>query len=508
MRILIVDDEARVGDLLRRELSDRGHEAHAVTSSKAALERLAAEASAFDLVVSDLRMAPPDGLELLAEIRRRWPALEVLLMTAYGDESTAVRAMRAGAFDYLKKDPKVDADEVQLRIDRLIERRSSSAERDRLAREVDALRSDMTAVVGGSPALAHALAMARKVAPTDSTVLIRGESGTGKDLFARALHFGSPRAGGPWVKVNCGAIPEALLESELFGHERGAFTGAVAKKLGRFELAHGGTIFLDEIGEISPALQVKLLQAIEEKRFVRVGGTETIEVDVRIVAATNKDLESAVTEGTFREDLFYRLNIFPLSLPPLRERPGDLVPLVHHFLARAGAPPDKITTEGYAALESYPFPGNVRELEHVIERALIIAGTEPVTPHELIFRPVRRGGVAGLVAAGGAGADAVAGRGESASSSASMHPENAAYLDIGFAVPEIPDGGLSLEALEKALLLQALEKARGNKSRAARLLGLTRRTLYSRMEKHGLRVPGGSDGGDAGDGGDTEDGEG
>jgi DNA-binding NtrC family response regulator len=485
MKILIVDDEARVGDLLRRELADRGHEAHAVASSRAALERLAGEA--FELVVTDLRMAPPDGLELLAEIKRRKPAIEVLLMTAYGDESTAVRAMRAGAFDYLKKDPKVDAEEVQLRIDRLLERKSGSAERERLAREVDALRSGVTTVVGESPALRDALALAKKVAPTDSTVLVRGESGTGKDLFARAIHYGSPRAAGPWVKINCGAIPENLLESELFGHERGAFTGAIARKLGRFELADGGTIFLDEIGEISPALQVKLLQALEEKRFVRVGGSETIEVDVRIVAATNKDLEAAVTDGTFREDLFYRLNIFPIRLPPLRERKGDLVPLVHFFLARAGAPPDKITPEGYDALQAYPFPGNVRELEHVIERALIIAGTEPVTPHELIFQPVRKGGIAGLVAAPDDARSGAVSKGAAPSAFA----EGAGYLDGGFAVPEIPDAGLSLEALERALLVQALEKARGNKSRAARLLGLTRRTLYSRLEKHGLRAAGG-----------------
>ena len=302
-------------------------------------------------------------------------------------------------------------------------------------------------------------------------MLIRGESGTGKDLFARAIHFGSRRAAGPWVKVNCGALPENLLESELFGHEKGAFTGAIAKKIGRFEQAHGGTIFLDEIGELSPALQVKLLQALEEKAFVRVGGNETVHADVRIIAATNKNLEQAVAEGQFREDLFYRLHIFPITLPALRERRADIVPLVHFFLARAGAPPDKITPAGYAAIERYSFPGNVRELQHVIERALIIAGSEAVTAEELIFQPVRR----------------ITGE---------PHASSGAFLEGGFAVPEIPEGGLSLEALERALILAALEKASGNKSRAARLLGLTRRTLYSRMEKHGLRTAG-DDGEDA-----------
>ena len=490
IRILVVDDEARGADLLRRELSDRGHVAEAVTSSRAALARLGE--AAFDLVVTDLRMPPPDGLALLADIRRQWPATEVILMTAHGDETTAVSAMRAGAYDYLKKDPRVDPDEIQLRIERLLDARSGRAERDRLGREVEALRQGTLAVVGRSEALTRATALAMKAAPTDATVLIRGESGTGKDLLARAVHFASPRSAGPWVKVNCGAIPENLLESELFGHERGAFTGAVARKLGRFEQADGGTIFLDEIGELAPALQVKLLQVLEDRAFVRVGGNETRTVDVRIVAATNKDLETEVAEGRFREDLFYRLNVFPVSLPPLRERPGDLEPLVHHFLAKAGSPPDKVTPEGYAALRAYPFPGNVRELAHVIERALIIAGPEPVTPDELLFQPVKRGGLAALPA------------GAAAAGAASRFAA-AGFLEGGFAVPEIPEGGLSLEALEKALLLQALEKARGNKSRAARLLGMTRRTLYSRLEKHGLRVPGeegaGEGDGDEGGGG-------
>jgi len=263
----------------------------------------------------------------------------------------------------------------------------------------------------------------------------------------------SRRAGGPWVKVNCGALPEALLESELFGHEKGAFTGAIRQKAGRFEDAHKGTIFLDEIGEVPPSLQVKLLQVIEEKTFTRVGGNAPVSVDARIVAATNRPLEDMVRERAFREDLFFRLNVFPITLPPLRERPGDVSRLAAHFLRKQGASADKLTPDAARSLAAYAFPGNVRELENTLERALILAGADLIEPEHLSFaRP-----------------DQVR--------------ENAW-------VPEIPEDGLSLEALERELIVRSLERAHGNKSRAARLLGLTRRTLYSRMEKHGLRRPG------------------
>jgi two-component system NtrC family response regulator/two-component system response regulator AtoC len=302
----------------------------------------------------------------------------------------------------------------------------------------------------------QALELARKVAITDSTVLLRGESGTGKDLFARAIHFTSPRAGGPWVKVNCGALPEALLESELFGHEKGAFTGAVRQKPGRFEDANHGTLFLDEIGELPLLLQVKLLQVIEEKTFTHVGGNQPVTVDVRIIAATNRDLEEMVRAKTFREDLFFRLNVFPIRLPSLRERAADIPALVEHVMRRHGAAPEKITAPAMREIEHHAFPGNVRELEHTLERALILAGSDPVGPEHLAFS---------MGAAAPAGA---------------TPPW----------VPTIPAEGLSLEELEKELILQALDRARGNKSQAARLLGLTRRTLYSRMERHGLRKPG------------------
>ena len=459
MRVLVVDDEVRNAELTALELRDAGHETEFVSGGAAALRRL--EAAAFDAVVTDLRMAPPDGLALLGEVRRRWPATTVVLMTAYASLETARRALKLGADDYVDKQGEF-REELKAILEKAARERRLTAENQRLSHTVDSLTRDLTAIVGGAPSLVRVVELARKVAPTDSTVLLRGESGTGKDRFAQAIHYSSRRAGGPLVKVNCGALPEALLESELFGHERGAFTGAVRQKPGRFEDAAKGTLFLDEIGELPLLLQVKLLQVIEEKTFHRVGGNQPLTVDVRILAATNRDLEAMVRERQFREDLFFRLNVFPITLPPLRERPGDVRPLAEYFLRRHGAPADKLTPRALQALERQPFPGNVRELEYALERAMILAGSQPIELEHLSF-----GGSGPEAARGAAGAP-------------------------GW-VPEIPAEGLSLEVLERELILRALERAQGNKSRAARLLGLTRRTLYSRMERHGLRRTGEGD---------------
>jgi DNA-binding NtrC family response regulator len=472
MRVLVVDDEIRNAELVALALRDAGHDAVFANGGKAALEKL--EHAAFDAVVTDLRMAPPDGLAVLAEAVKRWPRTAVILMTAYASMDTARQALKGGAYDYVDKEGEFVA-ELQQILARLARERGLEADVERLESAVASMRQGLATIVGEAAATRQAVELAKKVAATDSTVLLRGESGTGKDLFARAIHFSSRRAGKPWVKVNCGALPEPLLESELFGHEKGAFTGAVRQKPGRFEDAHQGTIFLDEIGEVPTSLQVKLLQVIEEKTFMRVGGNQPVIVDVRIIAATNRNLEEMVNAREFREDLFFRLNVFPIRLPALRERPGDVPRLVEHVLRAHGAPPDRVNAEALRALERYTFPGNVRELEHTLERALILAGSDPIGPEHLSFaRPELAGG----------------------------QPW----------VPRIPPEGLSLEVLERELILQALDLARGNKSQAARLLGLTRRTLYSRMEKHGLRKPGeGEDTGeneDAGDGararGETE----
>ncbi len=469
MRVLVVDDEVRNAELTALALRDEGHEVESAGGSAEALKRQ--EARAYDVVITDLRMAPREredpltaGLALLVELKKRWPETAVVLMTAYASLETARQALKLGASDYVDKEGGF-RDELKTIVGKIARERRLADENRALSNTVESLRQGLTAVVGGSPRTLQALELAQKVAATDSTVLLRGESGTGKDLFARAIHFTSRRAGGPWVKVNCGALPENLLESELFGHEKGAFTGAVRQKPGRFEDAHKGTIFLDEIGELPPALQVKLLQVIEEKTFTRVGGNQPVRVDARIVAATNRDLEEMVRARGFREDLFFRLNVFPIALPPLRERAGDVPALVQFFLLRHGASADKVSPEAMAALERYAWPGNVRELENTLERAMILAGTDEIGVEHLSFaRPELAGGVGGPPAW----------------------------------VPRIPPDGLSLEVLERELILQALERERGNKSAAARLLGMTRRTLYSRMERHGLRA-GGEPGEDAGD---------
>jgi len=388
-RILVADDNDTMRDGMALTLTRLGHEVLAV---KGGAECLAAYAKRpADVVVTDLRMVPVDGLEVVRRLRERDPDATVVVVSAHGTIATAVDAMRAGATDFIEKpfSPEVLRARVEKAAEIAAERRGARADRGRVeAMDADRVRRrDPSGMVGGSEPMRRTMEQVRRVAATDATVLVLGESGTGKELVARALHDASPRAGRPFITISCAAIPEPLLESELLGHERGAFTGAVRRKLGRFELAHGGTLFLDEVGELPQAVQVKLLRVLQERRFERVGGEETVEVDVRVVSATNRDLATMVKTGAFREDLYYRLAVVPLTLPPLRDRPGDVRALAEHFLVklapRAGRRARGFEPETLALLERHRWPGNVRELENAVAQALIFAEGELIRPEDL-----------------------------------------------------------------------------------------------------------------------------
>ncbi|MGQ9532166.1 MAG: sigma-54-dependent transcriptional regulator [Desulfotomaculales bacterium] len=444
-KIVIIDDEEHMCWALERAMRQEGYQAFTATSGRKGLELVRREAPS--LVILDLKMPEMDGLEVLRRLRKMNPKLPVIMITAYGTIQTAIEAMKLGAVDYITKP--FDLDELKIVVRKALEL-------SHLITEVAFLRAELAArydrMVGESPAMQEVRRLIARVAGTDATVLITGESGTGKEVAALAIHQNSPRAKGPFIVVNCAALPEPLLESELFGHEKGAFTGAVARKQGRFELADGGTIFLDEIGEMPPAMQVKLLRVLQEKSFERVGGTETIKVDVRVIAATNRDLKAAIQEGKFREDLYYRLNVVPIRMPALRERKEDIPLLVEYFLQKF-RPRYQAHTISPAAMEllrRYHWPGNIRELQNVIERAMIICQGEEILPEHL-------------------------------------PPEiQAAPRPAGGLIVDFPDEGINLEQLEKELIIKALEKTGGNQTRAAQLLGITRSTLIYRMQKHGI----------------------
>ncbi|RMF68781.1 MAG: sigma-54-dependent Fis family transcriptional regulator [Calditrichaeota bacterium] len=443
-KVLIVDDEPKMCKVLRFALEPEGYTVVTAETAEEAMEKLGA--NEFDLVVTDLKMPGKDGLYVLHEAKKRSPDTEVVLMTAYATAQTAVEAMKKGAYDYIIKP--FEMDELKLKVRHIMDKRKLAAENLQLRRELKDKYS-LENMVGHSGVMQQVYKMVERVAPTDATVLIRGESGTGKELVAQAIHQLSPRAAEPFVAVNCGALPESLLESELFGHEKGAFTGADKMKVGRFELAGKGTIFLDEIGDIAPATQIKLLRVLQNRQIERLGGVKTIQIQARTIAATNRDLEEAMREGGFREDLYYRINVFPIYLPPLRERKEDIPELVAHFLTKFGRSADDIDSAALERLLHYDWPGNVRELENIIERSLIMSTSgvirlEDLPPH------IR---------------------------SASA-PARAGSFDI-------PSEGLSLEQVERDLIKNALAKAGGNKSKAAKLLGITRRKLYSMMERLG-----------------------
>ena len=444
--ILVVDDEPAFRLFVSTVLRDAGYEVRAAQNGAEALTLLGARH--FHLVLTDLKMPDVSGIEILEAVRRDSPETPVILITAFGTIESAVEATRKGAADYLLK-PLKDPEELRRVVGRALhERRLEDAVAAQDGREA---AGDDAGIVGQSPALRRVLDLARSVAPSPTTVLITGESGTGKELIARAIHRWSPRADGPFVAVNCAALPDGLLESELFGHERGAFTGAVAQRRGRFELAHGGSLFLDEVGDMSPALQGKLLRVLETQEFERVGGTRTVRVDVRVIAATNADLGAAAAARRFREDLYYRLSVFPIQLPPLRQRPEDILPLADHFLGRLRRtlrkPVAGFTPEAQARLRAYAWPGNVRELENAMERAAILARREVLSPEDLPRH----------VASG---------------------------VGLG-AAPPLP-GEESLAEVEKAHILQTLERLGWNYSRAAEVLGIGRTTLWRKLKEYGL----------------------
>jgi len=392
-----------------------------------------------------------DGIEALTEIRKKSPLVPVLIMTAYASVKTAVEALKAGAFEYLTKP--LDIDELKILIEKALELYHLRAENIALKERLGD-RFDFSKIIGRSRKMKEVFDTLSLVAPTDATVLILGESGTGKELVANSIHHNSPRASQPFIKVSCAALPETLLEGELFGHEKGAFTGAIARREGRFQLAHRGTIFLDEVGEMSVTTQTKLLRVLQEKEFEPLGSTRTVKVDVRVIAASNKDLEREVKEARFREDLFYRLNVVPISLPPLRERKEDIPALATHFFAIYRDKNRKelkdISGKAMDLLMRYDWPGNIRELENCIERAVILARGEVIVPADLP-PPIQ------------------------ALSSWEQEMQGL----------ELPSG-ISLQEVEKALILKTLEDTGGNRTRAAEILGINRRTLQNKLKEYGI----------------------
>ncbi len=466
-QILIIDDHDSMREGLELLLRRRGHKTSSAESGDRGLTLL--EDQGADLVITDLKMSRMDGIEVLRQVRERFPNTEVLVITGYGTIEKAVEAMKLGAADFLTKP--FSSEEFGVKVDRLLQ---SQAERERLRRENQSLRVENTylreglelaqpprygEIVGESEAMRAVFRWIDRVAPSDSTVMIYGESGTGKELVARAIHAGSPRAHQAFVRVNCGALSESLLDSELFGHERGAFTGAEKKRRGRFELADNGTLFLDEIATVAPATQVRLLRVLQERELERVGGEETIPVNVRVVAATNQPEDELSSGNGFREDLFYRLHVIPITIPPLRERKEDIPVLARHFIGklreRTCSHVQEITSSALDRLSEYPWPGNVRELENVIERALVLADGEILAADDL------------------------------------PHLSSSDTQGAGFA-PTLTSDGMDLnrivEGMEERLIRDALHRSEGVKAEAARLLGLKASALYYKLEKYGIEA--------------------
>ena len=452
--LLIVDDERSMRELLEYMLSKEGYKIDLAENGRKAIEKI--EATDYDLVLTDIKLGDLTGLDVLRAAKRKNPNIVVIMISAFATTETAVEAMNDGAYDYVPKP--FDNDELKETIANALERKTLDAEREAME---DELKSTVhfDKIVGGSPRMLHIYQMVRQVAKTRTNILITGESGTGKELIARAIHDNSDRADKAFIPVNCGGIPETLVESEFFGHKKGAFTGATQDKQGLLEAAHGGTIFLDEVGELSITMQVKLLRAVQERNFRAVGGTRDISVDIRIISATNKRLEDEVIAGRFREDLFYRLNVIEIKVPPLRERKGDLKILTQHFIEKfsreMGKEVTKVSSYAIDLLKKYNFPGNVRELENLIERSVALSSTNILLPDNLAMSIHKRRWIEGI-------------------------------QNKRFDLDEVPHG-VSLDNIladiEQAYLKKALECTNGNKNKAAELLGITFRSFRYRLDK-------------------------
>jgi two-component system response regulator PilR (NtrC family) len=455
-RILVVDDERSMRELLAIVLKREGHDVLLADNGRSAVEML--EREPIELLISDIRMPDMSGVEVLGAAQRINPDVIGIMITAYASTDTAVEALRLGAYDYVSKPFNVD--ELKLKVRKALERKRLQQENVLLKRVLQTSHQ-FSNIIGKSGPMQAVFQLIQTIAPTTSTVLITGDSGTGKELVARAIHFNSPRKDRPFVALNCGALPETLLESELFGHMRGAFTGAETNKKGLVEVADKGTIFLDEIGEMSTMMQVKLLRVLQERRFRRLGGTEEIEADIRIIAATNRDLARLVAEGKFREDLFYRINVIPVRLPPLRERTDDIPLLTEHFLAKYSAQMGKaingVAADAMKCLQSYGWPGNIRELENAVERAVALERSAAIRLTSLPDQ-VQNG----------------------------IAPGTAPGRDAG-----LPDSGFHLEQhvqdIEREYLVEALRRANGVKSRAADLLGISFRQFRYLSKKYNLK---------------------
>jgi DNA-binding NtrC family response regulator len=448
--ILIIDDKDSMRQMLSRTLESEGYEVETAKDGEGGLEK--AKEKKYDLILADLKLPKMDGIEVLSSLKALDPEVAVIMMTAYGTIESAVEAMKQGAFDFLAKP--FDTDHLNVLIKRALENRRLVAE-NILLREELAHNLGYAEIIGKCEKMKEVSRLIQKVAPSDTTVLLLGESGTGKELFARAIHNLSPRKEASYVAINCAAIPRELLENELFGSEKGAYTGAVARKMGKFEIAEGGTIFLDEVGDLDIALQAKLLRVLQDRTFERLGGTKTISVDIRLIAASNTDLKKAIEKNQFREDLYYRLSVFPITIPPLRERREDIPDLAEYFVKRYCAemkkPKKNISKEALALLDKYHWPGNVRELENTIERAIILCEGKSILPEHLAIR---------------------------------IPTPNEIRLREGAGLKEV--GQYAQAEAERALIVRILTQVRGNKRKAAQALKIDYTTLFEKIKRYSI----------------------